>query len=684
MDERRGDRVGAIALRAAELALPVGFLAAAIAVAPATPLAVRASPAVYFAGLVVGLLILLRLEKLAPAWDGWLAVAIAIAAEQCLVLTPGVPLGHDTRVHLWGAAALADALRDGGSPLWLHRLGAGVPLLQFYPPLGFVPVVAMHLGGLPLHAAFRFAFVLFAAIGSLGVQRAVHEWTSDRRAALVAAAAFAFAPYRLFDAHIRSALGETAALAILPFVCLAFQRLLVRRGGGRGLAVAGATLALAHLLSVVLAAYGLLAWWIARGASLGRGAWRRSLATLPRLLAATGGALALAAFFVGPLLADLDATSLHLAVPSAGAWMTSGVKPPDWLGAPREPPPPARPHLRREVDRASASSAPKTGAPLPFGAILISGLLLLLVQTLADWRAADIEMRALRLGMLAAGLFGLIFSLEASAGWNVHLPLVRVLQFSWRGLGSAVVAASLGVGLALARAERGRGGKVVAALFFLAIWGEGWLHAGVRGWLQPWDQLGALAPAGPPGLATTTPLPLRHRRISGFAVPPSRPGVQLSSGLLEPFFEYTDPRIYELGRTGKPRLGVSLAVRRNGARVTLPARPYAEWRQGQKWRPLRARTRGGRIEVRARRRGTVLVREQCFPGWQQRTETGWRPAACSPEGFLQAEVSQAGPVEWRFFAWRWPRLLGVAISVFALAGLVWGRKRSAAPRGLSP
>jgi hypothetical protein len=667
--------------KAAELVLPAAFLAAALALAPHAPPAVRVSPAIHVAGLAAGLLVLLRLERLSSAWDGWLAIAIGVLAEQCLVLTPGVPLGHDTRFHLWGAAAIADALRDGGSPLWLHRLGAGIPLLQFYPPLGFAPMVASHLAGLSLHAAFRFAFVLFAAVGSLGVQRAVREWTDDRRAALVAAAAFAFAPYRLFDAHTRSALGETAALAVLPFVCLAFQRLLFRQRGGRMLAVTGAALALAHLLSAVLAAYGLAAWWMAHAASLGRAAWRRTLGTLAPILAAALGALALTAFFVCPLFADLDATSLHRAVPGEGGWLTPGVRPLDWLGAPREPPPPARPHRAQAAPRPGpapvAVSAPQPGLPLPFGALLLVGMLLLLAQALAGgMREASAEARALRWGVLAAGLFGLAFSLDASTVWNVHLPLVRTLQFSWRGLGLATVAASLGVGLAAAGASRGSFGRALPLVFVAAIWGEGWLHAGARSWLQPWDDLGALAPAGQPGRAVATPLPRRHRRISGFVVPPAHPGVRLSSGLLEPYFEYTNPLAHELD---KPRLAVSLAVRRNGAQVRLHARPYAEWRGGRKWRPLRAQVGAGRISVRVRRPGTVIVREQCFPGWQERTEAGWRPAFCNSDGLLQTTASGAGRIEWRFFPWRWPRLLGVGISSLALVGLLaigrLGRRR---------
>ena len=74
--------------------------------------------------------------------------------------------------------------------------------------------------------------------------------------------------------------------------------------------------------------------------------------------------------------------------------------------------------------------------------------------------------------------------------------------------------------------------------------------------------------------------------------------------------------------------------------------------------------------MRARKPGNVLVREQCFPGWQERTAAGWRSAACSSQGFLQTTVSRAGAVEWRFFAWRWPRVLGVAISALALIGLL--------------
>ena len=654
---------GARALRALEFALPAGFLVAALALAPAAPLVVRPSAAIHLAGLIVLLPVLFRLERLAPAWDGWLAVAIGAAAEQCLLLTPGVPLGHDTRFHLWGAAAIADALRDGVSPLWLHRIGTGVPLLQFYPPVGFLPIVTLHLGGLPLHAAFRFAFVLFAAVGSFGVQRTVLDWTHDRRAALVAAAAFAFAPYRLYDAHTRSALGETAALAILPFVCLAFQRLLARRGGVVRLAVSGAALALAHLLSVMLVAYGFLAWWLAHTAGLGRAAWRRGLAAVPSLLAAAGGALALIAFFVGPLVADLGSTALGAIVPSGRGWMSPGLQPLDWLGAPRRSPP---------------------WPPLPFGAILVAGLLLLFLQTVEDGvrrtrrsaAAEAVEVQALRLGVLAAGLFGLAFTLRASGGWNLRLPLARVLQFPWRGLGLATVAASLAIGLVLAAANRGRAGRWLAILVLVAVWGEGWLHAGAGRWLQSWDELSAFRTAGGgPDLLTTAPLPHRHRRISGFAVPPSRPGARLSTGLLEPFVEYSLPRIYTLRRIAKPQLAVSLWVRRNGSWMKLPAQPYAEWRLGERSRPLPARALGGRIAVRARRPGTVLVREQCFPGWQQRTAAGWQPAACSPEGFLQARVSRAGPVEWRFFAWRWPRVLGVAISALALIGLLVAWRR---------
>jgi hypothetical protein len=357
-------------------------------------------------------------------------------------------------------------------------------------------------------------------------------------------------------------------------------------------------------------------------------------------------------------------------LPKADVWQTPGVRPLDLLGAPREPLAPGQ--------VAASASAPPAKAPLPFGAVLLAGLLLLLVRTLAEARQPSAEdaadEKSLRLGILAAALFGLVFSLEASTGWNRYLPLVRVLQFSWRGLGLATVAASLGIGLALAGRDWRGAGRVLAVLVLAAVWGEGWLHAGAHRWLQPWDALGAIARVGRPDVFKATPLPRHHRRISGFAVPPSQPGMRLSSGLLEPFFEYTNRRASALGRTGKPKLAVTLLVLRDGTREKLPARPYAEWWLGARSRPLRARALGGRISVRARKPGNVLVREQCFPGWQVRTASGWQPAACSSEGFLQTTVSRAGVVEWRFFAWRWPRVLGMAISILALIVLVTVRR----------
>ena len=256
--------------------------------------------------------------------------------EHRLVLGSGVPWGFDARLHLWAVAAITDALRNGGpSTLWLHPLAAGVPLLQFYPPIGFTPMVLAHRLGATLDVSFRWGLVFFGVVAAVGVQRALREWTGDRVAAVVGAAALAFSPYRLFDSHVRSALGETAAIAVLPFLWLALGRVLrTQRRGRTFLAITASTLALTHLLSAIVAIYGTIAWWLGHAVGMGRSGLRRSIAALPRLAVAGSLALALAAFFLLPLAVDLGATSVKRIVPAPGRFSAPGARPLDLLGAP--------------------------------------------------------------------------------------------------------------------------------------------------------------------------------------------------------------------------------------------------------------------------------------------------------------------------------------------------------------
>jgi hypothetical protein len=587
-----------------------------------------------------------------------------------------VPWGDDARLHLWATAAVTEALHAGELPLWLHPLAAGVPLLQFYPPLGFVPMVLVHLGGLPLHAAFRFGLVLLAAVGTLGAWRAAGTLTRDRRAALVAAAAFAFAPFRLFDAHSRGALGEVAGLAVLPWLVLAYARLLRRPRRRRvALATAAAALALAHLLSAVTTAYSLAAWTLSHCVAAGRGALRRCARTAGGLAVAALVALGLAAGFLLPLLVELDATSVDRIVTHERRFAAPGVQPLDWLGARRSDATVEDAEDRVEADRLRRHFARMP--VLPFGATLLAALAMAALQAARAGRAA----RTLRVGVLAAAAVALAISLAATGPLTWRLPGLLAIQFPWRALAPASVLAALAAGVAAAglSADSSPQRRLRAVVLFAAVVAEGALHTGVRRWLAPWEGFAAVVPAaGPEGSYRADPLPQRAPRVTGQFVPPAATGLALRTGLAEAYIEYSNPAVFAHRRVAWHALGAAMVANPDGRRRRLPAAPYAEWRpsDGGPRRRLTATHGGGRIRVRAPARpGHVLVREQCFPGWQELVGGAWQPARCSDGGFLTTTTDGPRVVRWRYSPWRAPRVTGLTISLVTLAGVMLARAR---------
>ncbi len=147
-----------------------------------------------------------------------LAAVLGLAAGH-LLFAPGLPYGHDTISHLWGSWAAFREVQAGDLfPRWLHHVGMGEPLLQFYGPAGFFAMLPFSLAGLSSARALSAGFLALGAIAAMAMYAVVARWTGDRRAGLVAAAAYAFAPYRLLDSNYRVALGESTAMALLPLV----------------------------------------------------------------------------------------------------------------------------------------------------------------------------------------------------------------------------------------------------------------------------------------------------------------------------------------------------------------------------------------------------------------------------------------------------------------------------------
>jgi hypothetical protein len=105
--------------------------------------------------------------------------------------------------------------------------GNGYPLFNFYAPLAY------YLGGLASFVlgyigAAKLLFFLPLVFGALGMYFLAKE-LFGKAPGLTAAVLYLFAPYRALDSYVRGAVGESFALAIIPFVFYFFLKLIKKR-----------------------------------------------------------------------------------------------------------------------------------------------------------------------------------------------------------------------------------------------------------------------------------------------------------------------------------------------------------------------------------------------------------------------------------------------------------------------
>ncbi len=594
-------------------------------------------------------------EKPRPWRDLPLAAAMGLAAGHLLFL-PGIPRGHDTMHHLWGVWAVAREA-GSGSLLWLHGLGLGMPVLQFYGPGTFYATLPLSLAGLSPVAVVKAGFLAFGALAAMTMYFAVTRWTGDRRAGLVAAAAYAFAPYRLLDTQYRAAFGECAALALLPLVFL-FGLEAIRDGGRRPMAFAGlaaALLIVTHPISALMTAIGLGLWTLSDFRKLPRnaGVW---------LLGA-----ALAGFFVVPFAAGVRNLEVgRIAKGSQRDYLYQhGLDLRDLLWR--------RPWNGLQVSSPAGDPAEGTQQEMPF----YFGIGLLSLLPLAGRKSK---------GLPWVVLAALILSMGKVAAWiSLWVPGLAAIQFPWRFLGLATFGAAAGAGFAAARLLAFRRWAVlipgvIAGLLIL----DAAPFTGAADWLPAYERFGWIHEPDPDcgrrwGCWEHEPVdPPYPLRAAGMFLPPPDPETDIGLFCCS-YPEYATPAIREaftpVGNHGVlARAGVGLFVGPYTQQlVGLAAAPYAvRLGRRQEVKPLRFQRGGGEVRIESDGRpGTVLVLEQYFPGWQVLGNEAWQEVRPTRAGLLKARVT-AGQKEVRFRFQRWtgPRIAGWLIT--GLASLAVG------------
>ena len=384
-----------------------------------------------------------------------------------------MPAGADTAIHLFRAVQLDWALRHGYLyPRWSPDLvfGFGYPLFLVHGPLAQYVIVAFHALGLSFLAATLATFALADGLGALGAWALARRLGRSELAGVGAAAAYTFAPYVLGSLY-RGSPAEALALGLLPWVILAFLRLLARPSAGR-LAEAGALYALLPLLhnpSTVLGSLALGAAVAGAALTLG-GHWQAVARRLTWPALAVGLGLLLAATYWLPVVFEVSAIQI------ARAYNTGVLD-----------------YHNNFLSLRELLAAPQPFDPLLIGwaaprsygwpAVALAGVALL------AWRGLGRGQRAaLLLAVGGAALAGALTLPGAVWAWE-HVPGLSLVQFPGRLLGPGSLALAVAAGLAFANWTATRGRAVALALSVAAC--------GLFGLAWTWQYGDPLTPANP-------------------------------------------------------------------------------------------------------------------------------------------------------------------------------------------
>ncbi|MFN4295096.1 MAG: 6-pyruvoyl-tetrahydropterin synthase-related protein [Thermoflexales bacterium] len=412
-----------------------------------------------------------------------LALALTSAALLPLFSTE-LPRSADGRLHTYRIVLFAQHLRQGE---WLPRYspelvyGYGYPLFNYYAPLSYYLGAALHLLGLSAVLAFHALLGLALVVGAWGAWTFAAEWFADERAGALAAAAYSYAPYTLFNIFARGAAPEQLAVALLPWLLWSLSRALRAPAAPdlARLALLYAALLLTHNLNAFVGTAMLVVWAVAEAVGSLKVEGGRATGLQPAHLSLSALALTvgllLSAFFWLPVFAEADAVQLtQLTAPATLDFRNYFL---------------ALEQLLTSTFVFDPRLEPPT-VPVAFGLPL---LILAALGGLMLWRQPDRLTRAregeLRNGAQPSGLVGcrargaallallaafLTLTLAASRPiWESVAPL-KLFQFPWRFLGPATVCAALLVGaLSLPLTRRG-GWLSILAVLALTLPGFSW------------------------------------------------------------------------------------------------------------------------------------------------------------------------------------------------------------------
>ncbi len=147
------------------------------------------------------------------------------------LLQPGYFWGaHDARSHVYFLFEFDKSIQDGilwprWGPDW--GFGYGYPFWNIYGPLAYYVGEGVHLMGFDYVSAVK-AVLALSVLGSGATMYLLVRRLLGRRAGLVSGLVYVYAPYRLFDLYVRTALAEAFSFVFIPLVLLGLLELIER------------------------------------------------------------------------------------------------------------------------------------------------------------------------------------------------------------------------------------------------------------------------------------------------------------------------------------------------------------------------------------------------------------------------------------------------------------------------
>ncbi|HEX9924828.1 MAG TPA: 6-pyruvoyl-tetrahydropterin synthase-related protein, partial [Anaerolineae bacterium] len=176
-----------------------------------------------------------------------LALVLPIFAIMPLLAHAGLPNTADGPVHLMRQVELNEAWQEGNFyPRWGTDLamGHGMPIFSYAPPALYQLTQLFHGAGLPLDEAMKAVLIVDFLLYSAGMFLFARRLYGTGPA-LLAAALYVYAPYRLREATIQGNYGQFTGLTFYPLIFWAFHGLIT---DGRPRYLIAAALSLAGLL----------------------------------------------------------------------------------------------------------------------------------------------------------------------------------------------------------------------------------------------------------------------------------------------------------------------------------------------------------------------------------------------------------------------------------------------------